>query len=513
MLPTTFLAVILACWSIFHLLHNFVTGNEYLGPICDRFLKKRSIFVTPFQVRYFTKKLNRYLAHFGRWRKLKVWFDAGILFAALAMLSSTILLIHTLVKSFLDLNIFTTTPAVPSSQVLTVIVPGVNLPLNDLSYLLTAILLSGILHELGHAVAATREGIEVNGFGIFLFVIYPGAYVDLNSTDLNRANARKQLRVYCAGVWHNFILCLIACVLIFSLPFMLAPFYSQGGEGVIVTYQAQNSPLQGSSGIMVGDVVQHIGNCHVQESKTWFKCVNESRTLPQMGSCIKWNELEKLTLKSSVVSSIALSEAGTLSDGHPDCCGVNPPPTHLCYHYKVSQKKMFACLPGRTMMSFKDCTNNVDCGRHDQAVGVEGICAFPLLGDTTTRFMRLKILRYPNLPAQHVLYLGEPADLVRFLTISEYRPRWWWLPLRLPAVLLKFLQYMFSMSGALAVLNIVPCYALDGQWAFKSFLDFFYGRHPDLDNFKERVSTVVLCCGTLLVTLNVIFGFLNVFIK
>lgn len=26
---------------------------------------------------------------------------------------------------------------------------------------------------------------------------------------------------------------------------------------------------------------------------------------------------------------------------------------------------------------------------------------------------------------------------------------------------------MFSMSGALAVLNIVPCYALDGQWAFK----------------------------------------------
>ena len=36
-------------------------------------------------------------------------------------------------------------------------------------------------------------------------------------------------------------------------------------------------------------------------------------------------------------------------------------------------------------------------------------------------------------------------------------------------------RYVFSMSGALALMNIVPCYALDGQWAFKvseAFLSF-----------------------------------------
>lgn len=35
-------------------------------------------------------------------------------------------------------------------------VPGVNLPTNQLGYFFLALLLSGIIHELGHAVAALR---------------------------------------------------------------------------------------------------------------------------------------------------------------------------------------------------------------------------------------------------------------------------------------------------------------------------------------------------------------------
>ena len=41
-------------------------------------------------------------------------------------------------------------------QTLVVIVPGVNLPANDIVYLLPAVLFSAIVHELGHAVAAAR---------------------------------------------------------------------------------------------------------------------------------------------------------------------------------------------------------------------------------------------------------------------------------------------------------------------------------------------------------------------
>ena len=36
-------------------------------------------------------------------------------------------------------------------------VPGVNLPINDMGYVFFAILVSGVLHEAGHAIAAIRS--------------------------------------------------------------------------------------------------------------------------------------------------------------------------------------------------------------------------------------------------------------------------------------------------------------------------------------------------------------------
>lgn len=35
--------------------------------------------------------------------------------------------------------------------------PGVNLPMNQISYYLLTLLVCGILHELGHAIAAVRS--------------------------------------------------------------------------------------------------------------------------------------------------------------------------------------------------------------------------------------------------------------------------------------------------------------------------------------------------------------------
>ena len=77
----------------------------------------------------------------------------------------------------------------------------------------------------------------MNGFGMFVFLIYPGAYVDLNSEDLSKCHPLKQLRIYCAGVWHNFILSLLACIFIFGLPLIMSPFYAN--NGAVVTYQSE----------------------------------------------------------------------------------------------------------------------------------------------------------------------------------------------------------------------------------------------------------------------------------
>jgi len=74
----------------------------------------------------------------------------------------------------------------------------------------------------------------VNGFGIFVLVLYPGAFVDLSTEHLQAIAPLRQLRVYCAGVWHNFIIVIIALSVLLTLPTLLSPFY-RTGDSVIVT--------------------------------------------------------------------------------------------------------------------------------------------------------------------------------------------------------------------------------------------------------------------------------------
>lgn len=50
-----------------------------------------------------------------------------------------------------------------------------------------------------------REQVRVNGFGMFVFVVYPGAFVDLFTTHLNLISPVQQLRIFCAGKEKTFI--------------------------------------------------------------------------------------------------------------------------------------------------------------------------------------------------------------------------------------------------------------------------------------------------------------------
>lgn len=113
--------------------------------------------------------------------------------------------------------------------------PGVNLPLNHLGFYILTLLMCVFLHEAGHAMAAIRERVRLHGFGVFVFGFYPGAYVDLNTSDLQTLTPFSQLRVYCAGVWHNAIIALFSVLIFYMLPFLLSPIY-HFGTGVGVTY-------------------------------------------------------------------------------------------------------------------------------------------------------------------------------------------------------------------------------------------------------------------------------------
>jgi len=79
-----------------------------------------------------------------------------------------------------------------------------------------------------------RERVQVKGFGVFLLILYPGAFVDIATDQLLSLSAWQQLRIFCAGVWHNFVIAVIALVVLLCLPTLLAPFYVTG-QTVLVT--------------------------------------------------------------------------------------------------------------------------------------------------------------------------------------------------------------------------------------------------------------------------------------
>lgn len=63
--------------------------------------------------------------------------------------------------------------------------------------------------------------------------IYPGAYVDLHTDHLKLVSSLRQLRIYCAGVWHNIVLALLGLLLLWLLPYIIVPLYMTG-QGAVV---------------------------------------------------------------------------------------------------------------------------------------------------------------------------------------------------------------------------------------------------------------------------------------
>ena len=69
--------------------------------------------------------------------------------------------------------------------------------------------------------------VRVNGFGIFIMFIFPGAYVDLCSDHLKIISPIRQLRIFCAGVWHNIVIVIIAVSCIQIHPHFLNTFFAK----------------------------------------------------------------------------------------------------------------------------------------------------------------------------------------------------------------------------------------------------------------------------------------------
>ena len=463
-------------WLILFLIDRAIRNYRLLSSAYALKLEEWGVSLTFAHVRCYTTKFNRFFQKAGTCSRHlnRLWFSAGALVGVILMLSSLVVLVLTLFQS---LNVYQ-----GSQPVLTPVMPGVNLPWRDLSYYVITLVVCGVFHEAGHAVAASLEQVRVNGFGIFVLFLYPGAFVDLHSDHLAVISPKRQLRIYCAGVWHNVILVLFSLVLLWGLPLLLAPFYTTG-IGAYVTSVEENEVL--TDKLRRGELITKLNACPVHSTTDWYECIEQLMTEKQPGYCLFAELLEQQR-------SFSPNQTTKLEDGGIDCCDKDTQ-SDLCFQvfYTKGRPHTFHCLTARTVSARETCQHSRDC------TGVlDFACAFPAVSPDT------RLVRISHSGGPDVLFLGDPRALTFALTTSSYFPNGSLPPSWLPDLLQTLLMYMMSFSSALALLNMVPAYHLDGQWTLNAFIELCFENSLH-ERTRRQMSSVVLVAGSTLLALNI----------
>uniref|UniRef100_A0A0N5AIY2 Membrane-bound transcription factor site-2 protease n=1 Tax=Syphacia muris TaxID=451379 RepID=A0A0N5AIY2_9BILA len=340
---------------------------------------------------------------------------------------------------------------------LTPIVPGVNVPWSHLPLFLLVLAIVGIIHELGHALAAIDANVPVSGFGIFLIAFYPGAFTEIETEALGRSTSAQKMRIFGAGIWHNLVLAFFGYLLLLGVPHFLSHlFVINNGvliRGILMFLHRvdSRSGLNGAGGLRKSDVVYAINGCSVRNSAEWYRCLRKIQS-NQLGFCFPDKEIQPgITTK---INSY---------DGEVHCCEEFPNVSlsHICFYFKNKTEEkivpsinavLFIVIVLLDAICFYyyvydiilyvehiTCGKSTDCGR--LSLTRKSTCVFPALFNGTTL---MKI--YISDAARPILFIGTTDECSLYFVL------------------------------AIALLNAVPCYGLDGQFISKTIIESLFSR-------------------------------------
>jgi S2P endopeptidase len=409
-------------------------------------------------------------------------------------------------------------PVLPKSRapLLTPLVPGVTIPASDVGYIVVAMLVSAVVHELGHALAASMQEAKVDSFGGFLALVFPGAFVQL--TGVNALTPFRQLKVWCAGAWHNFVLALVCLAMVSCMPAALSALYGRG-SGALVVSLPSGSPL--ATHVRPGDVIVGLGRFPVQDGGASFRSAVSQ--LVETGDS----------------AGFCLSEAVFQENAHPasECCDLlasgQEHPRLQCFSLTdgvhLGQRRY--CISPAIAATRRTCRSTADCsstrppldGGDDGAGGDGGggrgtpeKCFIPLLPEHE-KLIDIRVRSARTGKVNHFFYQGHPHVLGQSVSVSSYVPRHGWaMPAAvaravavwdLPNMLERQLQYLASISLALAILNMAPVFWLDGEASASIFVKLLA---PRIDAVQlTRVTSTLLTCGTSLLALNILLALID----
>lgn len=72
--------------------------------------------------------------------------------------------------------------------------------------------------------------------------------------------------------------------------------------------------------------------------------------------------------------------------------------------------------------------------------------------------------------------------------------------------LMILIMYLISLSGALAIVKALPCFALEGQWILNSFIDASLPSTIRDNDAKDLIGFFILLGGSVLLAASVTLG-------
>lgn len=211
----------------------------------------------PFYIVYRTTRLNSVIERISN-SKPKVWrtfWNIGVVTVVGAMA----FIFYQLVTNLL--NLFYRTEQAVSIQPI-VPLPGVFVSFETFPYLVLALSVVVVTHELSHGIASLADHVPLKSTGAFFAHVLMGGFVEPDEEKLNQAKHITKLRVFAAGSFTNAVLGVLCILLLVNFSATITPFYTVASTGVAIGSVPANLPAH-SSGLQDGDVVTSINGTRI----------------------------------------------------------------------------------------------------------------------------------------------------------------------------------------------------------------------------------------------------------
>ena len=130
--------------------------------------------------------------------------------------------------------------------------PGLTIGWDIFPYILLAIAVLLIPHEVAHGIASVLDKVPLKSSGVFMAVFLPGGFVEIDEENLAKRKARTKLRVFAAGSFTNVATWALVLVLLVAL-------YQPAPTGVLVTGFTNGSPAQ-TAGLPQWSIITQVNN-------------------------------------------------------------------------------------------------------------------------------------------------------------------------------------------------------------------------------------------------------------